>query len=45
VTGGIEEVLAIFGQTMREYYPFARIKLGCQVRVVDLKTEARPEVL
>jgi len=28
---------------MTEYYSLARIKLGCEVRGVELKTEARPE--
>jgi len=28
---------------MKEYYSLARIKLGCEVRGVDLKIEARQE--
>jgi len=30
---------------MTEYYFLARINLWCEVRVVDMKTEARPEVI
>jgi hypothetical protein len=28
---------------MAKYYSFTPIKLGCEVRGVDLETEARPE--
>jgi len=44
VTVCIDEGFTIFFATiMTEYYSLARIKLGCEVRGVDLKTEARPE--
>jgi hypothetical protein len=35
--------LSLFATIMTEYYALARINLGCEVRGVDLKTEAKPE--
>jgi hypothetical protein len=43
VTVCIDEGFVILAAIMREYYSLARIKLGCEVRVVDLETEAKPE--
>lgn len=39
------KVLSFFATIMKEYYSLARIKLGCEVRGVDLKIEARQEVI
>jgi len=37
------KVLSFFATIMTEYYSLARINLGCEVRGVDMKTEARLE--
>jgi len=39
------KVSLFFATIMTKYYSLARIKLGCELRVVDMKTEARPEVI
>jgi hypothetical protein len=37
------KIFSFVSTRMAKYYSLTPIKLGCEVRGVDLKTEARPE--
>jgi len=38
------KVFLLFATIITAYYSLARIKLECELRVVDMKTEARTEL-